>query len=85
MLCQRWRQALRNRHSGAGFKPPLGAVVQSHGAERRGKRAGRTGQVSALKLNESEQLMKRRYTLQMQVGTEDFVGSSGKVWRKPDY
>jgi len=49
------------------------------------KRAGRTGQVSALKLNESEQLMKRRYTLQMQVGTEDFVGSSGKVWRKPDY
>lgn len=37
MLYKRWRQALRNRQSGAGCKPPLGAMVKSHGAERSGK------------------------------------------------
>ena len=46
--------ALRNRHSGAGSKPPTGAVVKSHGAERDGKRPDETGQVCAMKLNESE-------------------------------
>jgi hypothetical protein len=37
----------------------LGAVVKSHGAERKGK-GWITSQVSAMKLNESEELMKRR-------------------------
>ena len=79
MLCQRWRQALRNRHSGADFKPPLGAVVKYHlwvlwsntmvlSAERKGRK---TGQVSALKLNESEELMKRRQLIKERVKTGD--------------
>ena len=38
MLCMRWGQALRNRQTGAGFKPPLGAAVKSCGIERKGKR-----------------------------------------------
>ena len=39
----------------------MGAVVKSHGAERSGK--GRIiGQVGVMKLNESEELIKRRYT-----------------------
>jgi len=38
MLCRRWREALRRRHSGAVVKPPLGALFKSQGAERRWKR-----------------------------------------------
>lgn len=60
MLCMRWRRALRNRHTGAGFKPPLGAAVKSCGIERKGK-GWYISQVCAMELNESEQPMQRRY------------------------
>ena len=45
MLCQRWRQALRDRPAGGGFKPPQGASVKSRGAERCGQGAPRVRQV----------------------------------------
>ena len=34
VLFLRWREALRNRHTGGGCKTLIGAVVKSHGAER---------------------------------------------------
>jgi len=34
MLYRRWRQTLRSRPAGGGFKPPQAAVVKSHGGER---------------------------------------------------
>jgi hypothetical protein len=33
MLCMRWREVLRSRPAGGGFKPPQAAVVKSHGGE----------------------------------------------------
>jgi hypothetical protein len=33
-LQRRWREALRSRPTGGGFKPPQAAVVKSHGSER---------------------------------------------------
>ena len=51
--------APRDRHSGADSKPPLGAAIKSCGAERKGK-GWRISQVSIMKLNVSEEPMKRR-------------------------
>ena len=33
-LQRRWREALRSRPAGGGFKPPQAAVGKSHGSER---------------------------------------------------
>ena len=38
-LQRRWREALRSRPAGGGFKPPQAAVGKSHGSERWGKGA----------------------------------------------
>jgi retron-type reverse transcriptase len=38
VLCQRWREALRDRPSGGGPKPPQAAPVKSRGGERCRKR-----------------------------------------------
>jgi len=50
----------RGRSTGEGFKPPKGAVVKSHGAERLGKGRPRVYQVFIKEMNESEPLMKCR-------------------------
>jgi len=46
--------------AGEGIKPPNGAVVKSHGAERFGKDKPRAYQVWIKELNESEPLMRCR-------------------------
>ena len=38
MLRKRWRQALRSRCAGGGFKPPTAAAFKRRGGERAGKR-----------------------------------------------
>ena len=38
VLCQRWREALRDRPAGGGPKPPQAAPVKSRGGERCRKR-----------------------------------------------
>jgi hypothetical protein len=46
--------ARRRRPSGGACKPPTGAMVKSHGAERDRKRPSKIGQVKIRKMNESE-------------------------------
>ena len=73
MLCQRWRQALRDRPAGGGFKPPQGASVKSRGAERCGQGAPRVRQVRAEKANESKPLMTCRKRIDdIETGGESF-------------
>ena len=60
MLFVRWKKAFRNRYTGTDCKTPIGAVVKSHGAERMRKRQYENCQLSVMKLNESEELMKHR-------------------------
>jgi hypothetical protein len=50
----------RCRLAGEGIKPPKGAVVKSHGAERLGKDKPRVCQVRINELNENKPLMRRR-------------------------
>jgi len=50
----------RHRLAGGGVKPPKGAVVKSHGAERLGKGKSGTYQVGIWKLNVSEPLTRSR-------------------------
>ena len=52
--------AHRSRLTGGGFKPPKGALVKSHGAERLGKGSPRDCQVRIKEMNESEPLMRCR-------------------------
>lgn len=40
------RKGPRNRYSGTGFKPPLGAAIKSCGTERKWKRLTEISQVS---------------------------------------
>ena len=60
MLFQRWREALRNRHTGGGCKTLIGAAGKSRGIERMRKGSKEGYQLCAAKLNESEELMKHR-------------------------
>jgi len=50
----------RSHLAGEGFKPPKGAVVKSHGAERLGKDKPRVYQVWIKEMNESEPLKRCR-------------------------
>jgi hypothetical protein len=50
----------RKRCTGEACKPPKGAVVKSHGAERLGKACTRDMQVWIKEMNESEPLMRCR-------------------------
>ncbi|WP_222126722.1 hypothetical protein [Paenibacillus sp. 32O-W] len=52
-------KGLQNRHSG-NFKPPLSAKIKICGTEHDWKTVVKIGQVHVMKLNESEELMKRR-------------------------
>jgi retron-type reverse transcriptase len=73
MLCQRWRQALRDRPAGGGPKPPQAASVKSRGGERCGKGAPRVRQVRAEKANESKPLMTCRKRIDdIETGGESF-------------
>jgi len=54
------RMIHRSRLTGGGFKPPKGAVVKSHGAERLGKEYPRDIQVWIKEMNESEPPMRCR-------------------------
>jgi len=42
MLFERWKKAFHGRHTGAGHKPPMGAVIKSYGTERMRKRQMKT-------------------------------------------
>ena len=57
VLRMRWREALRSRPAGGGFKPPQAAVIKSHGSERWGKGSARRNQVSVKETNTSEPLI----------------------------
>ena len=54
----------RCRRTGEGIKPPKGAVVKSHGAERLGKVTPRVWQVWIKELKASEPLMTGREGVQ---------------------
>ena len=58
-------KAHRRRSSGGAYKPPTGAVIKSHGAERVRKRLTKISQVRSRKMNESEPLMKHRNLLKL--------------------
>jgi hypothetical protein len=38
MIFKRWKTAFHSRHTGAGYKPLIGAVVKNYGIERMKKR-----------------------------------------------
>ncbi len=65
-------------------KPPEGAAIKSHGAERSGKRCPQGHQVSAKKLNESEPIedMSKQHLV---VKSTDFQQLVRELWRASVY
>lgn len=80
MLYSRWRQVVRHRYSGTGAKPLSGAAAKSCGAERKGKRPERSGQVGGMKLNESEGFEEASLMLECKGYRLLFRGTSGNVY-----
>ena len=60
MFFWRWRKALRNRYTGGDCKTLIDAAGKSRGIERMRKGSKECYQLCAVKLNESEELMKHR-------------------------
>src|SRR6202035_4010431 len=81
-LYERWRKALRGRHSGVDLKPSQAAVVKSDGGERCGNAGTRFRQARLREASASEPLQKCRKRIR-RCQNRGVTLPPGSVWEMP--